>query len=710
MTTSNYIQKFDSVPQFWQFLKGLRTDDLIVELIQNDLDANAKYTSISFEPDRLVCQGDGEPVEEEGWERLSYVMGAGDQVESKQFRIGIKNHGLKACFSLGDDIVLRSDGLRMVQTLYMDGPNSHPSPGTLPFPEIDESAPSAGCSVEVPYRTKKLIVSKGEPFELDQEAEGYTDGLFLEACHGLPGRLMGIVCPGVRDQYTLSLNHHRLGKVELKWRAKRPKTVAGKGRARFTLFSRECEVSSDVNPVRSETLYEQACTFRGPVPKGINPELPEFFQPEKRTFRMEIAWVTDRHGRPATVTGARRYPIGYSSTADSALSRLGVHFSGPYRSDGERHGVAGQDPLNGHIDNACRGALVDIMGCYLIPRHGARVMELYVSKNQPNDDSTLDILRRAVQRKAIPLQPRSRSPRQRRRPAASNKGSALRNRAYLGPRRNPSGEMNPILIPAFTWDGERLSPLLSELCPEREDQIDKSVPPSVLRFLVRKRFMDPLITFDENDVIARLQYKEEDCVFPWKDESEWMSSISNAATARKYLDVAYLATQNVGLEAEEQIIENVHLPDSNSELRQLKTLHSGSILPSGLQKKQVGPILHHALGDHRLLRRQAWKPKPFTIDSYLDQAELENATADQRKSFWRWLRGNWRQLKPRTLHRLAMLPVWPNTSECPLKLDELCEPADRRHCVRHGKCFGPAFGRYPAVWNREDQRKRCPHP
>ena len=94
MTTSNYVQKFDSVPQFWQFLKGLRTDDLIVELIQNDLDANAKHTSISFELDRLVCQGDGEPVEEQGWERLSYVMGAGDQVESKQFRIGVKNHGL----------------------------------------------------------------------------------------------------------------------------------------------------------------------------------------------------------------------------------------------------------------------------------------------------------------------------------------------------------------------------------------------------------------------------------------------------------------------------------------------------------------------------------------------------------------------------------------------------------------------------------------
>ena len=92
------------------------------------------------------------------------------------------------------------------------------------------------------------------------------------------------------------------------------------------------------------------------------------------------------------------------------------------------------------------------MACYLIPRHGARVMELYVSQSQPNDESTLDMLRRSIEKKAIPLQPRSRSSRPRRRPAASNKEPALRNRAFLGPRRNPSGEMMSILVPTFTWD------------------------------------------------------------------------------------------------------------------------------------------------------------------------------------------------------------------------------------------------------------------
>ena len=110
MSTAHYTQKFDSVPEFWQFFNSLNSDDLIVELIQNELDANARHTQISFELDRLVCRGDGEPVTEDGWERLSYVKGAGDLVPSKRFRIGIKNHGLKACFALGDDIILRSGG------------------------------------------------------------------------------------------------------------------------------------------------------------------------------------------------------------------------------------------------------------------------------------------------------------------------------------------------------------------------------------------------------------------------------------------------------------------------------------------------------------------------------------------------------------------------------------------------------------------------
>ena len=34
MYVSEFVQRFDAEPQFWQFLRGLLSDDLIVELIQ----------------------------------------------------------------------------------------------------------------------------------------------------------------------------------------------------------------------------------------------------------------------------------------------------------------------------------------------------------------------------------------------------------------------------------------------------------------------------------------------------------------------------------------------------------------------------------------------------------------------------------------------------------------------------------------------------
>ncbi len=73
------VQRFDQVPGFWQYIRGLRFNDLVTELIQNELDANSPYTRINFGFDRMICEGDGKPVDEDGWERLTYITGAGDR-------------------------------------------------------------------------------------------------------------------------------------------------------------------------------------------------------------------------------------------------------------------------------------------------------------------------------------------------------------------------------------------------------------------------------------------------------------------------------------------------------------------------------------------------------------------------------------------------------------------------------------------------------
>ena len=674
MPETRFVQLFDSVPQFWQFIRGLRIEDLLVELIQNELDANSTRTCITFTSDRLICQGDGEPVSEAGWQRLSRLAGAGDQVEAKRFSIGVKNHGLKACFRLGDDIIVRSDGRQTIQTLYMNGYDSPPSPGALPEPDPDNEAPPTGCLVEVPYRRKDLVVPKGESLTLRAPEEEFITTLFRNACEFLPSRLMGVVRPGIRDVYTLLLNHHILGSVEFRWRARRGRNVRGKSGRRFSVFGRECTTSSDVPSVVSATTYEQACTFRVPFPTGKRPEIPTFYERDKNAFLAEVAWTTDKWGKLKPTTGVRRYPIGYDTASESALTGVGVHFSAPYVSDSERHGTSQVDSLNHYIDDASKDALVDIMASYLLHRHGGKAMGLYLAGPDSSDEEALsELVTRTLDRRALPLA-----------------GKALRvstraKRVQLGPRKTSSGDLRRVVLPMFTWDRERISPHLSEICPSDEDQIDRAVPSPILSYLGRNCYQpndgfDGLVTtFDEDDAIQRLQPQNGPAQhFPWKDESEWQEALGNPSVARTYLDVAHKAVQEDELESGSEVPENTYLPDERCIAQPLVGMFNAVNLPSNLEGQQYVPILHRELQDHLLLKKRAWKPRPFTLEDFLDKAQLDTASLAKRELFWTWLRDNWRIVKRPTLMRLSELPVWPSSKDTFLPLDSMCEPRTTR--------------------------------
>ena len=114
----SFVTKADWVPNFWNYLLNLDCNDLVAELIQNDLDQGATRTVIAFEPDRIVCEGNGKSVDADGWQRLQMIQGAGHSVPAKRGKIGVKNHGLKTAFTVGDRLELLSDGRSIVQTLY----------------------------------------------------------------------------------------------------------------------------------------------------------------------------------------------------------------------------------------------------------------------------------------------------------------------------------------------------------------------------------------------------------------------------------------------------------------------------------------------------------------------------------------------------------------------------------------------------------------
>ena len=300
------------------------------------------------------------------------------------------------------------------------------------------------------------------------------------------------------------------------------------------------------------------------------------------------------------------------------------------------------------------------MASYLLHRHGGRAMELYMAAPGNSQAETLnDLVERTLHRRALPLA-----------------GKALRvwkppKRLALGPRKTSCGDLRRIVLPMFTWDQERVSPLLSEICPSEEDQIDKTVPGPILSCLVSK--VD-LITFDENDAVERLQPKLGTQWFPWEAKSEWQAALGNPLVAKTYLDVAYETIRRDQLESESEVVDNTYLPDESSTARPLPEMFSAVNLPPNLGERKFAPILHPELRDHRVLKRRAWKPKPFTLDNYLDRVQLETASLAERKSFWVWLHSNWRNVKRQTLLQITNLPVWPGSNGKLLPLDSLCEP------------------------------------
>jgi hypothetical protein len=52
-----FITRFDAEPEFWQFLSGLKFQDVVTELVQNELDAEAKHTRMALAPKVLLARG-----------------------------------------------------------------------------------------------------------------------------------------------------------------------------------------------------------------------------------------------------------------------------------------------------------------------------------------------------------------------------------------------------------------------------------------------------------------------------------------------------------------------------------------------------------------------------------------------------------------------------------------------------------------------------
>lgn len=669
-TEPEFVTEADWVPGFWNFLLGLDHDDLIAELVQNDLDQQATRTVISFERDRLVSEGNGKPVEADGWKRLRQIHGAGEKVPAKQGKIGVKNHGLKTAFTIGNEIRLLSDGLGITQTLYARGSNKAPYPGASREPQEAPMAPSKGCRVEINFRTKNLEPQEGEAIVLGAVEEETIDNLFRSACANIPEQFAGIVSPEVAPNYEIVIRHWSLGEARFLFSCTKPRKVT-KG---IELFRRKCDITGNVESLPSG-LKEEAARKLVPLKGRIKDRVPDFYRRGKQFF-IEVSWPVDGRGKPQKGVGKFRYPIGYPTSSQEAHTGHGVFFNAPIVSDTKRHGPARNDATNKDLRLACEALLVDIISHRLVQKWGPVALNPLVPSSETNDEKNAvrPLLSTLVKRRAIPTL----SWQDALRILTKGKSSKLLSSHHKGGAITGTKELKryQFVIPTLAKGKSSIHTSLAIVCPKKERQLDPRVDSQIIPLLMDDAtdgWCETFISFDQNDAISRLTGKGNSyfSVNPAREKE-----LASPFLVSAYLDVIDESINQDNLDSEE-VQSTLLLPNNNGQAVPFDELHFCAQLPLDIPGLHLPPLLDPEISSHKLFRRKSWRRPKYTMTKFLESGVLRDADEKTRKLFWAWLRRNHRHVGLRERSKLADIAIWPDLNKKLCKLTELCEPNSR---------------------------------
>ena len=682
-----YVTAFDGVPEFWNYLLDLDRKDLIAELVQNDLDQGATRTEITFEKNRLVCLGNGRPVEPDGWKRLRMILGAGNAVPAKQKRIGVKNHGLKTAFTIGDELELSSAGRRIVQTLYKNGRDNPAYPGASPEPIKDPDAPQTGCRIAIQYRTVAVKPSHGEASEM-----GPIDGadiryLFEAACAAVPEQFSGIVSPHSIPRYEIVLRHWELGEARFVFSCTRPRR--GRGRRRFELFRRRCDVGGTAASL-PKALREQVARRWVPLQGRLRERVADCFRAGRR-FCIEVSWPIDARGRPQAGIGRFRYPIGYPQDSRDAHTGHGVHLNAPFVSDNRRHAPARNDESNDELRGHCETLLVDAIAGYAVPMWGpAGLRPLIPCSDSETGQKAVGIaLRRLAQQRGIPVVTWGQAVEQLAKSGKKKIAGLIRR---VGSRKDVRVPQYGFVVPTVSGsDTGEIDPALSLLCPRSEFQLDPRTPAAIIQCLVacqNESEDQEFITFEETDALA----------LATGQGNEWFDAIADREAeyaepliANACLDVidAGIAAETWDDDEEDEFIDKMLLPNVEGVATPLGDLYASAPVPRSVPGLELPPVLHPDLAGHRIFRRRKWRRPKYTMGDFLASGGLQAAGEITRKTFWDWYRQNRQLVGRRDRPKLAALAIWPdvNGELCPIF--ELCEPKS----ALVGKVLGPSIRR-----------------
>ena len=652
MSERKCTSKVDVPAIVGQFLRDASLEDLIVELIQNERDAGSSSTTILFGDDRLTCEGNGMPVDHDGWPRLECTLGAGGDVRPKVGGIGSKNHGLRVGFLLGDNIAVQSAGSRIDLTVRAK-PNSNTISPAVWERICDPSAPERGTRITIPYRTKPLDVPIGERYLLGAITVDAIDRLYLHACDELPRRLIGILPAGASSSYTLTIASG-CSNITMQFQCHRR---TGRSRVVGAVLSRRtCRVLR-VGTAPELRVEEIAIPFRLHLPTDDKANVPRFFRRKRGVFG-EISWDVGRGGRLMPGTGKLRYPIGYPDTS-AAFSDHGFHISGPFVSDVSRHGIAPSAVRNQVIVDEARAAFTRALRSELLPRYGPSALALIRRQDRPNTAVELDVLSRAVNVGALPV-------------VRIHHGRTLTRR----PTVDTSQEDWRVTIASFSWSPDIIEPSLIRLPDSESGFLDERSPRFVVSSLLQLFRSGPqkrLRIISESDALAR--------VLP-KDAVDELRRKANTPTAQEFdhlsraLDIVDHCVKqgHLSRDSENRLLTSGLLPTQAGPEQPWRAIYFSRDVNPSIPGVMAPSTIDLRLTHLRMLREGRLKLRVFKMDEYLKLPDFNPTGPAPRQSFFDWLRANHASLKPDTLRTIAQYPIWPGEDGTYRPLSAYCVP------------------------------------
>ncbi|MFC5698372.1 hypothetical protein ACFPU0_22825 [Pseudomonas sp. GCM10022186] len=619
-----------------QFLSELSLYDLVIELVQNELDAGATRTEIVFGVGALTCSGNGSPIDKAGWERLRYVLGAGSEVAAKQDGIGSKNHGLRSAFLIGDRILVQSNGQRI--DLTARGSESRPDdfyPGVWP-PLSDPTAPTTGVRITIPYRTRALNVPERNPLEpIDQAV---LTSLFEDSVMRSADRFICASEPSRSWRYELMLAHGSRRITFVFSSSPVPRIP------RFYL--RECKQSD--NGSRGRVVARRLCVpFEIVLAADDHAKVPRLFRSGKRILG-EISWNVDGKLVPQPGIGGLRYPIAYPR--EHVSNGWGFDVSGPFISGRARHSLS-DDGRNALITQTGRQAFVDLMFSRLVPLHGPLALRLAFSSQRKNQTAEDELARELVEAGAFAVAVRER------RRGASKTFSC-------------SAPEMPVLVAAPTHNESALNKDLVAVAALHGQALHAQTPTQFVETLLRLEAAGHtgIERFSEQDAAEAVFIRAPDP--KPADFKQWLEHCMIAVRA---LEIARLSS-TLPAEFMRNLRKKSVLPTEDGQAVRWDEVRRSLKAAPPVAGVVPPALLHSSLVKSTIMKEGAGKVAAFNIDEHVSNRNFSNVIAEGRRRFFEWLRKNYGELSTQALAAIAKYPIWPAQDGSFHGLDRYCAP------------------------------------